>query len=102
MRFVLDASVAIAAARPTELHHRASRARVARVLGADDEILVPALFGFEVGAALVRRGEIAARVKAYVEALTAGARTVTTIGPRSARRILDVAAATRLRGADAS
>jgi predicted nucleic acid-binding protein len=62
VRLVLDASVAVAAARPSEPFHAISRARVARVLAGDDEIVVPAIFPIEVGASLARVGEPTAAV----------------------------------------
>ncbi|GAC1351806.1 MAG: hypothetical protein NVSMB1_08410 [Polyangiales bacterium] len=101
MRFVLDASVAIAAARPTEPRYAAAHARVVRVLLGADDILVPSLFVFEMGAALIRRGEASTKVKAYVRALTGREGCVVSVGPKSATRILDMAIAARLRGADA-
>jgi predicted nucleic acid-binding protein len=57
MRLVLDASVAVAAARPNEPSHAASRARIERVLAGSDEIVVPAIFPIEVGASLARVGD---------------------------------------------
>jgi predicted nucleic acid-binding protein len=41
-RLVLDASVAVAAAKPTEVTHAAARRRLTRVLSGHDEIVVPA------------------------------------------------------------
>jgi predicted nucleic acid-binding protein len=55
MRLVLDASVAVAAARVGEPAHDAARARLTRILRGADEIVVPTLFSVEVTAAL--RGE---------------------------------------------
>jgi predicted nucleic acid-binding protein len=101
MRFVLDASVAVAAARPNEPSHAVSRARIASVLAGTDEIIVPAIFPIEVGASLARVGEPTAAVCAYVDALTSTA-TVVTIGPLRARRIRDLAIASKLRAADAA
>ena len=102
MRLVLDASVAVAAARPTEPSHAASRARIARVLAGSDEIAVPAIFPIEVGASLARVGESTAAVCAYVDALMSVASTIATIGPQRARRIRDTAIALKLRAADAA
>jgi predicted nucleic acid-binding protein len=102
MRFVLDASVAVAAARPNEPSHAASRARVERVLAGSDEIVVPAIFPIEVGASLARVGDPAAAVCAYVDALMSVASLVATIGPLRAPRIRDMAIASRLRAADAA
>jgi predicted nucleic acid-binding protein len=102
MRLVLDASVAVAAARPNEPSHLPARARIAGVLGGQDEIAVPAIFPIEVGAALARVGEPPAAVQAYVDALMSVAATVLTIGPQRAQRIRDMAIASRLRAADAT
>ena len=102
MIIVLDASVAVAAARPNEPSHVASRARVSRVLQRKDEIVVPALFPIEVGSALSRVGEAPNAVRAYVNALVATANGVFTIGPKAATRIRDLAIASKLRAADAS
>jgi predicted nucleic acid-binding protein len=101
MRFVLDASVAVAASRPNEPSHAVSRARVTRVLAGQDEIVVPAIFPIEVGASLARVGEPTAAACAYVDALMSVAVAVATIGPLRARRIRDMAIASRLRAADA-
>jgi predicted nucleic acid-binding protein len=102
MKVVLDASVAVAATRPNEPSHAVSRARIARVLAGDDEIVVPAIFPIEVGASLARVGEPAAAVCAYVDALMAVASAVATIGPLRARKIRDMAIASKLRAADAA
>jgi len=102
MKLVLDASVAVAAARPNEPSHTASRARVARVLAGHDEMFVPAIFPIEVGAALARVGEPTAAVYAYVDTLMSVAAAVATIGPLRARKIRDMAIASKLRAADAA
>jgi predicted nucleic acid-binding protein len=101
MKLVLDASVAVAASRRHERSHASARARVARVLRGEDEVILPALFAIEVGAALARAGEPVAAVRAYVESLLATATKVVSLGPRTARRIRDVAMLHRLRAADA-
>jgi predicted nucleic acid-binding protein len=102
MKLVLDASVAVAAARPHERSHIAARARVTRILAGSDEIVVPAIFPIEVGAALARVGEPAAAICTYVDSLMSIAFTIVTIGPVHARRIRDMAIASRLRAADAA
>jgi predicted nucleic acid-binding protein len=102
MKFVLDASVAVAAARPDEPFHAASRARVTRVLAGHDEIVVPAIFPIEVGASLARVGEPTAAICVYVDTLMSVAVAVATIGPLRARKIRDMAIASRLRAADAA
>ncbi|MFO0745217.1 MAG: PIN domain-containing protein [Myxococcota bacterium] len=100
MRMVLDASVAVAAARPNEPSHGPARSRIVQVLGGHDDIAVPAIFPIEVAASLARVGEPIASINAYVDALMSVA-TVSAIGPRRARRIREIAMVTKLRGADA-
>lgn len=102
MRFVLDASVAVAAARPNEPSHPASKALVTHVLGGEHKVVVPAIFPIEVGASLVRVGEPITAVRAYVDALVSAAEPTASIGPRRARMILEVAMQARLRAADAA
>jgi predicted nucleic acid-binding protein len=99
MILVLDASVAVAAARMGEPSHRRSRVRVQRALTGADEIVVPSLFSVEVGAALARAGEPLGTVRAYVEALLARA-TVVPLGVRAARAAREMAMRCRLRAAD--
>jgi predicted nucleic acid-binding protein len=88
-RFVLDASVAVAAAR------------VDRVVAGTDEIVVPALFRVEVASALTRAGVGAAIVIPYVQQLMSRA-TLVTMGPKRAASVQAVAMKTRLRVADAA
>ncbi len=102
MKFVLDASVAVAAARPTEPTHAASLARVLRVLGGDDEIVVPAVFPIEVASVLGRTGSPAETVDRFVAGLVAPPTKLVTIGPRAARRIQRVALQRNLRSSDAA
>lgn len=101
MRYVLDASVAVAAARPSEPTHAHARRRLDRLLRADDEMVVPAIFQIEVAAALARVGVPAMEVTSYVERLLAAA-SIVTLGPARARQIQSVAVLTRLRAADAT
>jgi predicted nucleic acid-binding protein len=101
LRYVLDASVAVAAVRPNEHAYAPSRARVARALQGVDEIVVPALFSIEVGAALARAGWAVADIEAYVAPLASPPHRIVTLGPRGAARIRQVAIACRLRAADA-
>jgi len=102
MRFVLDASVAVAAARPTEPSHPTSKALVTQVLSGEHQVVVPAIFPIEVGASLVRVGEPIIAVRAYVDALVSAAEPTASIGPRRARLILELAMQARLRAADAA
>jgi predicted nucleic acid-binding protein len=100
VKLVLDASVAIAAARPGEPMHRSARSRVTGILSADDEIVVPTLFAVEVGASLARVGVAIPAIRAYVDALLAVA-SVVPLGPRAARQARDTAMRWKLRAADA-
>jgi predicted nucleic acid-binding protein len=101
LKYVLEASVAVAAVRPNEPAYAPSRARVALVLQGADEIVVPALFSIEVGAALARAGWGVADIEGYVVRLSSPPHRIVTLGPRSAGRIRQVAVACRLRAADA-
>lgn len=100
MRLVLDASVAVAAARPGEPRHRTARSRVEAILSGTDEIAVPTLFSVEVAASLARLGIALPAIRAYVDELLAGA-VVIPLGPRAARQARETAMRWRLRAADA-
>jgi len=99
--YVLDASVAVAAVRPSEPGHSAARARLAALLTGTDTIVVPAIFDAEVTATLVRGQASSVAAREYLDQDLA-ARKLVTIGPRAARAISGVAARTRLRAADAA
>ena len=101
MTLVLDASVAVAAARVREPSHVAARARVSKILRRGEAILVPTLFSVEVAAALARVGEPLPAVRAYVDALLAVAERVVPLGPRSAAQARETAMRWQLRAADA-
>jgi predicted nucleic acid-binding protein len=101
MRLVLDASVAIAASRPTEPSSATARARIGRALRSQDELVVPSLFGIEIAGALARRGEPEDKIRDYVARLTSPPHEVIPLGSARARRALNVALAGQLRGADA-
>jgi predicted nucleic acid-binding protein len=100
MRYVLDASVAVASLRPNEPLHAAAVAFLSPLLKGDDAIVVPAIFRIEVASALARAMFTPAQVARFIGAFVARA-TIVTIGPRRAIRIERVAIATRLRAADA-
>jgi predicted nucleic acid-binding protein len=100
MKYVLDASVAVAAFRSNEPLHAACVKRLTPLLRGDDSIVVPAIFRIEVASALARVGFTAAQVDRFAGGLLAHA-TEVTIGPLRARRIQGIAMATRLRAADA-
>jgi predicted nucleic acid-binding protein len=100
MRYVLDASVAVAALRANEPGHADALRRCMPLFAGSDEAVVPAIFDVEVVSALVRRGAPPARVAAFFEQHF-GSRTLVTIGPRAALAARAVVSATRLRAADA-
>jgi len=100
VKLVLDASVAVAAARPGEPSHRAARDRVEAMLSGTDEIVVPVLFSVEVAASLARVGVALPAIRAYVKELL-GAATVVPLGPRVARQARETAMRWKLRAADA-
>jgi predicted nucleic acid-binding protein len=97
----MDASVAVAAARPQEPSYSAAVTRVCRVLAGIDDIVVPAIFRIEVASALSRTGFDAIRVNAHVEHLL-GAASIVVIGPVHSKQIQRVAMTTKLRAADAA
>lgn len=101
MRYVLDASVAVAGLRKNEPNHVRARARLQRILEGEDEIVAPALFVAEVGSALARRGWEMRHVTRALTMLVPDAALV-TIGPRAAGRIARLAVAAKLRAADAA
>jgi predicted nucleic acid-binding protein len=100
VRLVLDASVAVAAARPGEPMHRSARSRVEGILSGEDEIVVPTLFAVEVAASLARADLSLPSIRAYVDELLVGA-SVVPLGPRAARQVWETAMRWRLRAADA-
>ncbi len=101
MRFVLDASVVIAATRPNEPSYAAARARVDRVLQGVDTIVVPAFFVVEVSGALARQGVPESDIRAIVGPLTRSPHELLTLGPKRARAAQRLAVACKLRGPDA-
>jgi predicted nucleic acid-binding protein len=100
MKYVLDASVAVASLRPNEPLHGAAVAFLSPLLRGHDAIVVPAIFRIEVASALARAGFAPVQVDRFVDGFLANA-AVVTIGPKAAQRIQGVAVATRLRAADA-
>jgi predicted nucleic acid-binding protein len=98
---VLDASVAVAAARPGEPSHATARARISRVLGGEDDAVVPALFAVEVVSALARANVPLPAVRGYVDALLVRAAAVVPLGARAARRVGETAMRWQLRASDA-
>jgi predicted nucleic acid-binding protein len=101
MRLVLDASVAVAALRPSEPAHGAAAARILRLLNGDDTAVLPALFAIEVRGTLARLGFDRRTSVSFVDALARAPHEVVTIGPRAANAAARVAARCKLRGSDA-
>ncbi|MGH7270683.1 MAG: type II toxin-antitoxin system VapC family toxin [Polyangiaceae bacterium] len=100
MRYVLDASVAVASLRANEPLHSAAAAYLAPLLKGADSIVVPSIFGIEVASALTRAGFTPSDVERFAGAFLARA-TIVTLGPKRATQIQRVVFATRLRAADA-
>ena len=100
MRYVLDASVAVAALRRTEPFHAEALQRCMPLFAGRDEIIVPAIFDVEVASALLRRGTAPATVRSFF-ARHFTQRTLVTLGPRAIRAVRSVVDKTRLRAADA-
>jgi predicted nucleic acid-binding protein len=100
VRYVLDASVAVAALRANEPFHGDALRRCLPLFAGRDEIVVPALFDVEVASALVRRGVAPSSVDRFFEKHFA-TRKLVTLGPRAARAARQVVGITRLRAADA-
>ena len=100
MKYVLDASVAVATLRRSEPSHADALRRCTPLFAGKDEIVVPAIFDIEVTSALVRRGAAPVTVERLFARHFASRRLV-TIGPRAARAICNIAGATQLRAADA-
>jgi predicted nucleic acid-binding protein len=101
MRFVLDASVLVAALRPNEPQHPAAKARIVRFLTGEDSALVPSLFVVETSGALARLGFERDKIVRIVDALTNYPHKVVTVGPRAARAARAIAIQAKLRGPDA-
>jgi predicted nucleic acid-binding protein len=100
MRYVLDASVAVAALRANEPFHADALRRCLPLFAGRDEIVVPALFDVEVASALVRRGVAPASVDRFFE-MHFATRKLVALGPRAALAARRVVGITRLRAADA-
>ena len=100
MRYVLDASVAVAALRQGEPLHAESLRQCMPFFAGRDEIVVPVIFDIEVFAALVRRGADPATVSLFIDQHFIS-RKLVTIGPRGVRAVRTVIGLTRLRAGDA-
>ena len=100
MKYVLDASVAVAALRANEPFHVDALRRCMPLFAGLDEIVVPALFDIEFVSALVRRGVAPASVDRFF-ARHFATRKLVTLGPRAVAAVRRVVGLTRLRAADA-
>ena len=100
MKYVLDASVAVAALRASEPLHADALRRCLPLFAGRDEVVVPVLFDIEVTSALVRRGIAPTSIERFFQQHFATRRLV-TLGPRAARAICQIVGLTRLRAADA-
>jgi predicted nucleic acid-binding protein len=100
VKYVLDASVAVAALRTSEPSHAAALRRCMPLFAGRDEIVVPAIFELEVTAALTRRGVEYKRIAEFLAQHLARRRSV-TVGPRAVRGTHRILGPTRLRAADA-
>ena len=101
MRVVLDASVAIAAMRPSEPAYAAARACVERALQGLDVIVEPSFFVVEVAGALTRLGYEPAAIDAFLRPLMSPPHEIVTVGAKRAQAAARVAITTKLRGPDA-
>ena len=100
MKYVLDASVAVAALRSSEPSHAAALSRCMPLFGGRDEIVVRAIFDLEITAALMRRGVEGKKIAGFLSQHLVERRLV-TVGPRAVRGTNRILRLTRLRAADA-
>lgn len=100
MKYVLDASIAVAALRKSEPGHAAALRRCMPLFSGHDVVIVPAIFDIEVVSALVRRGADPASVASFFDKHFVS-RVSVTIGQRAARSVRAIVGLTRLRAADA-
>jgi predicted nucleic acid-binding protein len=100
MKYVLDASVAVASLRPNEPNHAAAIERVTPLIRGADTIVVPTIFRVEVASALARAGFAPRDAGRFVDGFLANA-VLVTLGPVRTRSAQRVASTTRLRAADA-
>lgn len=98
MKYVLDASVAVAPGRAW--YGAAALQRCMPLFAGVDEIIVPAIFDAEVATALVRRGASATSVSRSL-ATAARLEKLVTVGARASRGTLRIIERTRLRAVDA-
>lgn len=101
-RFTIDASVFVNACNPHEPGHAASLRVLTLLQERGDPIILPSLLVTEVASAVARATGDTAGALEYVEAIAALPNvTLVTMTPAVARQAAGLAAAHRLRGADA-
>ena len=100
--FTIDASVFVAACRPSESGCAMSRELLRLVRQAGVPLIEPAILPVETAAALARAGEAPAWATGYAESISAlPYLTVVAVDERFARRAIGTATQHQLRGADA-
>jgi len=100
--FTIDASVFVAACRPSEAEHNACRALLRAVRKLDIPMIEPAIVAVEIVAALRRTGDDPDGAQAYAFSVLELPRlTVVTVDGKLARQAVEIAVRHRLRGADA-
>lgn len=87
MKYVLEASVAVAALRSSEPSHAVALRRCMPLFAGRDEIVVPAIFELEVTAALTRRGVESKRIAGFLAQHLAQRSRSTSAHERSEARI---------------
>jgi len=101
-RYTVDASVFVNAFNPREAGHGASFAFLSAIRDRGNPVIVPALVVPEVAAAVARAAGDATGALQYATAIAALPHfTLVSLTPEVARQAADLAAAYRLRGADA-
>jgi predicted nucleic acid-binding protein len=101
-RFTIDASIFVNAFNPHEAGHAASLRALTTIQERRDPIIVPTLLLTEIASAVARATDDAAGAMEYVDAIAALPEvTLVALTPAVARQAADLAAAHRLRGADA-
>jgi predicted nucleic acid-binding protein len=101
MRFVLDASVAVAFLRPGDVHYERAVAFVRAVLTGAQSIVVPSIFEVDVTAALARASVPGSDIRTFVGAFLDRAEVI-TLGPKAARKASRVAQACKRASCEAS
>ena len=102
LRYTVDASVFVNAFNPHEDGHAASLAILTATQQGGDPVIVPTLLLPEIASAVTRASDDTAGALQYVSATAALSHlTLVSLTPVTARQAAELAAAHRLRGADA-